>query len=361
MIAAQTATHIAAGRALTAGIDADRTCVDGLVDFPMAAALNKLGLPPRAGENAAQMSLVHRCEFYEALGAIDPNLVFAAPGPGMAGMVVAALGDAAQKALFFDRFHDQIGWSFFAMTEKDVGTDAGAISLKATQVDGGYRLNGEKYLVGQGWRAPIGVVFAKLADGPLGGVTFLIEPATLQGFSATPLGMFGCRGANTSHMIFEDVFVPDAALLGGHLRPTERIRAAASATFDALRPCVGAVALGLARGVMDRAEAADLCTAPQLAQHRADVASLFAYACDLSAQTDAGDRPTRAAGMSKVLSVKAAVAAVDHVMTTAPAAAQFHNAWLRKAWRDVRAFEYAEGVSALHRTQAADLFRSIST
>lgn len=352
------AAHITAGRALTAGIDADRTCVDGLVDFPLAAELNQLGLPPRANENATQMSLLHRCEFYEGLGAIDPNLVFAAPGPGMAGMVVDALGSDAQKAQFFDRFHDQIGWSFFAMTEKDVGTDAGAISLSATKVEGGYRLNGEKYLVGQGWRAPIGVVFAKLSDGPLGGVTFLIEPAELDGFHATPLTMFGCRGANTSHMIFDDVFVPDAALLGGHLRPTERVRAAASATFDALRPCVGAVALGLARGVLDRAEAAGLCSPHQIAHHRAELVALFAYACDLCAQSDAGARPSRAAGMSKVLSVKAAIAAVDDVLANVPAAALIHHSWLRKAWRDVRAFEYAEGVSALHRTQAANLFRS---
>lgn len=352
------AAHITAGRALTAGIDADRTCVDGLVDFPLAAELNQLGLPPRANENATQMSLLHRCEFYEGLGAIDPNLVFAAPGPGMAGMVVDALGSDAQKAQFFDRFHDQIGWSFFAMTEKDVGTDAGAISLSATKVAGGYRLNGEKYLVGQGWRAPIGVVFAKLSDGPLGGVIFLIEPAELDGFHATPLTMFGCRGANTSHMIFDDVFVPDAALLGGHLRPTERVRAAASATFDALRPCVGAVALGVARGVLDRAEAAGLCSPHQIAHHRAELAALFAYACDLCAQSDAGARPSRAAGMSKVLSVKAATAAVDDVLTNVPAAALIHHSWLRKAWRDVRAFEYAEGVSALHRTQAANLFRS---
>lgn len=352
------ATHITQGRALTAGIDADRTCVEGLAEFPLATALNQLGLPSRDDASTTQMSLLHRCQFYEGLGAIDPNLVFAAPGPGMAGLVVDALGSDAQKSQFFDRFHNGIGWSFFAMTEKDVGTDAGAISLQATQVAGGYRLNGEKYLVGQGWRAPIGVVFAKLTDGPLGGVTFLIEPAKLTGFHATPLTMFGCRGANTSHMVFEDVFVPDAALLGGHLRPTARVRAAASATFDALRPCVGAVALGLARGVLDRAEAAGLCSPHQLAHHRAELAALFTYACDLSAQTDAGARPSRAAGMSKVLSVKAATAAVDAVLAMAPAAALIHHSWLRKAWRDVRAFEYAEGVSALHRTQAADLFRS---
>lgn len=358
-IAAQTAQHTDLGRTLTAGIDADRTTVAGLAAFPMAQALNALGLPPHADEISAQMSLVHRCQFYEALGAIDPNLVFAAPGPGMAGMIVAALGSDTQKADFFGRFRKDIGWSFFAMTEKDVGTDAGAISLKATQVDGGYLLNGEKYLIGQGWRAPIGVVFAKLADGPLGGLTFLIEPALLNGFSAEPLAMFGCRGANLSHMKFVNVFVPDAAVLGGHLRPTERFRAAATATFDALRPCVGAVALGLARGVLDRAEAAYLCTPAQTAAHRTELASLFAHACALSAQTDAGDRSSRASGMSKVLSVAAAIAAVEHVIQTAPASAVFQHEWLRKAWRDVRAFEYAEGVSALHRTQAADLFRSL--
>lgn len=355
------AQHTALGRELTAGIDSDRTTVSGLADFPLAAELNTLGVPPRKGDSRERLSLVHRCDLYEALGAIDPNLIFAAPGPGMAGMIVAALGDADQQALFFDRFSAGITWSFFAMTERDVGTDAGAISLTARRVDGGYRLCGEKYLVGQGWRAPVGVVFAKEAEGPLGGACFLIEPAKLTGFSAKPLQVFGCRGANLSHMIFDDVFVADTALLGHHLRPTERMRNAASATFDALRPCVGVVALGVARGVLDRTRETGLVPAPVLQHHYNTLAALLAYARALCAQSDADGRPTREAGLSKVLSVQAATRAVDDVIARVSTAALFQNDWLCKAWRDIRAFEYAEGVSALHRTHSADLFRRLDT
>lgn len=355
--------HLVAGRALGARIDRQPGEVRAIAGFPLAGALNRLGLPVAFGgaeQEAADAGLAHRCALYEALGFIDPNLAFGAPGPGMAGFVVAALGNESQTQAFFSRFAQGPAWSFFALTEPDHGSDAGAIRLAARPVAGGYRLTGEKYLVGHGVHADIGIVFARFDDGPLGVRPVLMAPADAPGFRAQRLPVHGCRGSNVSRLVLDDVFVPDDDVLGAHLRPTERFRRGASATFDALRPCIGALALGVARGALARAVEDGLLGESERGFRESAALTLDGlsrHCRELCAALDAGARPTREAGFAKALAYRAAAGIVREIVLRAPPGAAIEAAWLARARRDLGAFEYAEGVSTIHRLGAADLFR----
>lgn len=352
IVRAELAPHVDAGRACGAAINRDPDAVRAIAGLGFADRLTMLGRPGGAG-------LVERCALYEMLGYMDPNLAFGAPGPVMAGFVVDALGTSEQKTAFLARFDTGPAWAFFALTERQTGTDAAAITLSAEPIPGGgYRLNGEKYLIGQGVNGDVGVIFARTGPGPLGVVPFVIDPAEHSGFFAERLPVLGCRGTNLSRLVLHDVELPEEAALGTHLRPTERSRAAASATFDALRPCVGAVALGLARGVLDRAETADLVPSHILRGPRLRLAALLERALDLCAAAEAGKRLSREAGLCKAEAAAATMDAIDTVIAAAPPGAPVAHPWLARAWRDARAFEYAEGVSALHRLNAADLIRS---
>lgn len=349
--------ELAEARGLGAAIDRDPDQCVRFAELALGDALNTLGGPDDAGLRG----LADRCALYEALGYADPNLAFAAPGPVMAGFVVDGLGDAAQKQRFHDHFAAGPAWSFFALTERHAGTDAGSIGLRATALPGGgFRLDGEKYLIGQGVNATIGVVFARLADGPLGIGAFLLEPRRLPGFSARRLPVIGCRGSNVSHLRFDAVEVAEDALLGRHLRPTERFGASASATFDALRPCVGAIALGTARGVLDRTCAEELLGRRDrafVASARLTLDATLGRALDLCRAADAGRRQSREAGLVKAQAARLAQGVVDELAARCPAGAAADRSWLARAWRDVRAFEYAEGMSAHHMLNGADLFR----
>jgi alkylation response protein AidB-like acyl-CoA dehydrogenase len=257
------------GRRIGRMLDAAPERVEVMAGFRLSAALNTLGCPAWLrpvpftlldGQAMTGPGVVERCRLYETLGYVDPNLLFAAPGPSMSAFVVNRIGDDVQQRRFFQRFAAALTWSFFALTEPGTGSDAGRIATTATRVAGGYRLSGQKYLIGNGAIATIGIVFARTAPGPLGINAFLVEPRRLAGVHAERLPMTGCRGANLAHLVFDNVLLPGDALLGAHLKPTERISSSAAATFDALRPCVAAVAVGIARAVLDQAESAGLLT-----------------------------------------------------------------------------------------------------
>jgi acyl-CoA dehydrogenase len=361
------------GRRIGQAIDTHPDRFGLMAEYPLSAALNSLGCPawmepvpfPQLdGQSIAELRVTERCILYEMLGYVDPNLIFAAPGPSMSAFVVNRIGNGAQKNWFFKRFATKLTWSFFALTEPQTGSDAGAISTTATAVPGGYRLNGQKYLVGNGVIASVGVVFARTAPGPLGIDAFMIEPDRVEGLSTTRLPMIGCRGANLSHLVFNNVFLPHDALLGAHLKVTERLSSSAAATFDALRPCVAAIAVGIARAVLDRAEAAGMPRRPAerdaLTQARLELAALRQALQRVCAAFDAGNRQSRTAGLLKALTTIRAEGIVADVIARSEPGAFAAHPWLARAWRDIKAFEYTEGTTHFHLLNAATLFREAS-
>jgi alkylation response protein AidB-like acyl-CoA dehydrogenase len=361
------------GRQIGQIIDAHPERFGLMSEYSLSAALNTLGCPAEMksvpftlpdGQSIAELSVVQRCLLYEILGYVDPNLIFAAPGPSMSAFVVNGIGSDAQKHWFFKRFAARLTWSFFALTEPQTGSDAGGILTTATTVDGGYRLNGQKYLIGNGAVATVGIVFARTSPGPLGIDAFLIVPGRVDGLRATRLPMTGCRGANLSHLVFNNVFLPREALLGAHLRPTQRLSSSAAVTFDALRPCVAAVAVGIARAVLDRAEAARIlrrsADRTALAQARLDLDSLRQALHGICAAFDAGNRQSRSAGLLKSLATARAEAIVADVIARSEPGALAAQPWLARAWRDIKAFEYTEGTTHVHLLSGATLFREAS-
>jgi alkylation response protein AidB-like acyl-CoA dehydrogenase len=358
------------GRRIGQIIDADPDRVDIMADFGLSSALNTLGCPTWMrpvpftqldGRSITHLSVVQRCILYEALGYVDPNLLFAAPGPSMSAFVVNCIGNDEQKHWFFRRFAAKLTWSFFALTEPATGSDAGRISTTATRAADGYRLNGQKYLIGNGAIASIGIVFARTAPGPLGIDAFLIEPRDLAGLEAHPLPATGCRGANLAHLIFNNVLLPHHALLGAHLKPTERRVSSAAATFDALRPCVAAIAVGIARAVLDRAESAGMLTRSAdrdaLTQARLTLDALRDALRQVCASFDAGHRQSRSAGHLKAVATNCAEAIIADVIARSEPSALVAHPWLAKAWRDIKAFEYTEGTTHIHLLNTATLFR----
>jgi alkylation response protein AidB-like acyl-CoA dehydrogenase len=279
----------------------------------------------------------------------------------MAAFVVDRIGDQAQKEWFFKRFSAGLTWSSFALTEPRAGSDARGIATTATRVAGGYRLNGEKYLIGNGKIATIGVVFARTAAGPLGIDAFLIEPAQMAGLAARRLEITGCRGANLAHLVFDNILVRHDALLGGHLKPTERYFSSAAATFDALRPCVAAIAVGIARAVVDQAESTGIlrrgADRDALGKSRLELEALRQSLRRVCAAFDAGERRSRTAGQLKAVATNRAEAIVAGVIARTEAGAVVAQPWLAKAWRDIKALEYTEGTTHIHLLNAATLFR----
>ena len=106
-----------------------------------------------------------------------------------------------------------------AMSEHSAGSDVVSMKTTATKTDGGYLLNGTKMWITNGPEASIIVVYAKTdpsAQPASRGITaFIVETSEAKGFSvAKKLDKLGMRGSNTGELIFDNVFVPEANILG---------------------------------------------------------------------------------------------------------------------------------------------------
>lgn len=97
------------------------------------------------------------------------------------------------------------------MSEPESGSDVVSMRLRATKVNGGYVLNGNKFWITNGPVASTLVVYAKTEPekGSKGITTFIVERG-YEGFSThQKLDKFGMRGSDTCELVFEDCFVPE--------------------------------------------------------------------------------------------------------------------------------------------------------
>lgn len=105
-----------------------------------------------------------------------------------------------------------------AMTEPGSGSDAFALRTRAEPDGTGFRLKGTKTFITNGPIADLVIVFAVTDSkkGYYGGVTaFLVERGT-PGFSVSHrFEKLGLRTSPLAELVFEDVYVPASAVLGG--------------------------------------------------------------------------------------------------------------------------------------------------
>ena len=105
----------------------------------------------------------------------------------------------------------------FGLTEPDTGSDPVHMRTRAIRKGGDYVLNGSKMWITNGPDADTLVVYAKTEPelGARGVTAFLIEKG-MPGFSiAQKLDKLGMRGSHTGELVFNNVEVPAANVLGG--------------------------------------------------------------------------------------------------------------------------------------------------
>jgi alkylation response protein AidB-like acyl-CoA dehydrogenase len=102
------------------------------------------------------------------------------------------------------------------ITEPDAGSDVAGIKTFAKKVDGGYVVNGSKTFITNGVRADFCVTAVKTTqEGGHHGLSFLILEKEMEGYSVSKkLEKMGWHASDTGELAFQDVFVPEANLLG---------------------------------------------------------------------------------------------------------------------------------------------------
>jgi len=196
----------------------------------------------------------------------DAGLYLRMPFAGLGGSAVAAAGTKEQKQRFLSVFQADgpPAWGAMAITEPGAGSDSAAIETTARLDGDEWVLDGIKIFCtgGEGAStAPGGfvVVWATVdKSAGRGGIKAFVVPSGTPGMSLVGLEKkLGIRASDTATLRFEGCRVPKANLLGSAEVKRDSKAAGdkgfkgAMATFDASRPIVAAMAVGVGRAALD--------------------------------------------------------------------------------------------------------------
>ncbi len=194
----------------------------------------------------------------------DAGLFLCVPGPGLGGAAIFASGTKEQLSRFLGQFNEgDPKWGAMAMTEPGCGSDTSAITATATRDGAEWVLNGEKIFVTWGKRAvenPGGlvVVWATVdKSAGRGGMKSFVVPAGTPGMRVEKLEKkLGIRASDTATIIFDDCRIPFENILGSpEVKKVDKGGTkgfkGAMATFDATRPVVAIMAIGVGRAALD--------------------------------------------------------------------------------------------------------------
>jgi acyl-CoA dehydrogenase len=196
----------------------------------------------------------------------DAGLYLRMPTPALGGSAVSAAGTAEQKKRFLSRFREEGTpvWGAMSITEPSAGSDSAAIQATAELDGDDYVLNGTKIFVtaGEGAATQDGgfvVVWATVdKTAGRGGIKAFVVPANTPGMKLVGTeDKLGIRASDTATLFFENCRVPKENLLGRaevkkkDSKGGDKGFKGAMATFDASRPIVAAMAIGIGRASLD--------------------------------------------------------------------------------------------------------------
>jgi hypothetical protein len=269
-------------------------------------------------------------------------------------------GDASQKARFLPDLIAGRVIGAFALTEAEAGSDAAAIRTRATMVEGGWRLNGAKQFITSGKIAGMTMVIAVTdpAAGKKGFSAFLV-PTGSPGYRVDKVERkLGQGASDTCALSFEDVFVPDALMLGA---PGQGYRIALS-NLETGRIGIAAQAVGMADAALEiavRYAKERRSMGKPIIEHQAVGFRLADLAANLEAARqlvlhaaslkDAGEPCLREASMAKLVASQTAEIVASGAIQTLGGYGYLEDFGLAKIYRDVRVCQIYEGASDIQR------------
>jgi acyl-CoA dehydrogenase len=253
-------------------------------------------------------------------------------------------------------------WAF-ALTEPNAGSDAAAITTRATRAEGGWLLNGAKHFISHGDFADFVIVIVKAVDAGRDQPTaFLIDKGT-PGFNVGRIHRkMGWRGYPIAELTLTDVFAPDGNVLGA---VGEGLRLALANIGEA-RIGVAAHCVGMAQRAFDyavehvkvrsqfgqplgRLQGIQWSIADMALDIEQSRALLYAAARAMDANADA----RVAVSMAKLSATEMAGRVADRALQLLGGAGYMAEGPIEMIYRDARAFRIGEGTSEIQKNQIA--------
>jgi acyl-CoA dehydrogenase len=340
--------------------------VHGAVNRPLVAALGEHGLlrglfggaPDEAPRDAAALQL---CLLRETLATVTTEAETALALQGLGSYPILQSGSPGAVERWIPGVVDGSVVAAFALSEPEAGSDAAALSLKASADGDGWRLHGEKAWISNAPEADVYSVFARTTHGAgARGVTAFVVPGDAEGLGGQRLELLAPHAIGT--LTFDGVRVSADDVLG----QVDQGFAVAMRTLDLFRPSVGAFAVGMAQAAVDasldwaltREVHGDLLIRQQSVEHtlaematRTEAARLLVRSA--ATTYDSGAPPaevTQSAAMAKLFATENAQWVVDQAVQLHGARGLQQGHLLERLYREVRAPRIYEGASEVQRT-----------
>lgn len=296
----------------------------------------------------------------EELGRVDPSVALTlAAHSGLCLEHILQFANDAQKKKYVPDLASGKKIGSWCLTEPGSGSDAGGMLTTAEKKGSDYVLNGTKNFITNGSYASTFVVMAKTdsSKGKAGISAFIVEKemGVRIGKKENKLGF---RASDTVQLVFENVGVPAANLLG---REGDGLKQALS-VLDSGRVGVAALAVGLAQGALE----ASLKYAKErkafgktLGEFQGIQFKLADMATEIEAARLLTFRAAEDKALGKPLTLSAAYAkyfASEVAQRAATEAVQIHGGYgyikefpVEKYYRDAKLLTIGEGTSEVQR------------
>jgi len=277
-------------------------------------------------------------------------------GIGSQGIIVD--GTEAQKAHWLPRMASGQVIGSFALTEPDVGSDAGSVQTTARREGGHYVLNGTKRYI---TNAPVADVFTLMArtggPGP-GGVTAFLVPADSPGLSLGPMDRkMGQRGTRTCDVVLQECRVSAEAVIGGvegrgfktamKVLNRGRLHIAAFCVGQAERLCAESVAYATTRVQFGKPIAEHQMVQAMLADSGTETWAARCMVLETARRFDRGERIVREAASCKLFCSEMVGRVADRAVQIHGGAGYMQASAVEHFYRDVRLFRLYEGTSQI--------------
>lgn len=279
-------------------------------------------------------------------------------GIGMQGIAID--GTPEQKAKYLPALASGELIGSFALTEPDVGSDAGSVKTTARREGDAYVLNGTKRFITNAPHAGLFTVMARTdpaQKGAAGVSAFAVErdmPGLSLGKAEKKMGQ---QGAHVCDVIFEDCRVPASALIGG---VEGRGFKTAMKVLDKGRLHIAAACVGLSERIVDdmldyavnRRQFGKPLAEFQLLQamfadSKADAYAARCMVLDAARKRDAGQNVSVEASCAKMFASEAVGRIADRNVQVHGGNGYIREYRAEQLFRDARLFRIYEGTTQI--------------
>jgi butyryl-CoA dehydrogenase len=269
-------------------------------------------------------------------------------------------GTEEQKEKYLPKLCSGEWLGCFGLTEPDTGSDASNQKTRATKVDGGWSISGQKMWISLGNHAKLALIFAQTDPEKKhkGLACFLVE-TDHPGFSSQEIhGKMGLHGSDTASLALDEVFVPDENLMG---EVGDGFKVAMSA-LDSGRYSVAAGCVGLCQGSLE----ASVQYSKERIQFGKPIASfqlVQAMIADIRVETDAarflvyragwlkdtGQPSTTETSIAKLYATEAALKCAHNAIQVHGGSGYVDDYPVERYYRDARVTTLYEGTSQIQK------------